>query len=100
MTTILLRGGTVILHGENDTLSTMQADVLIEGTAISKIETSIVAPDGCEVIDCTNKIISPGFVDTHRHMWETALKGLCEDLLCVPYFAQSMSPSPSSGVNM
>lgn len=45
------------------------------------------------MIDCTDKIVSPGLVDTHRHMWETALKGLCEDLTCVSYFAQSKSPA-------
>ncbi len=88
-TNILLRGGTVVLHGDDDRLSSVRADVLVEGNAISKIEPSIAAPEGCDVIDCTDKIISPGFVDTHRHMWETALKGLCEDLTCVSYFAQS-----------
>lgn len=31
---------------------------------------------GTEVIDCTNKIISPGFVDTHRHGWQTVFKTL------------------------
>jgi cytosine/adenosine deaminase-related metal-dependent hydrolase len=25
--------------------------------------------------DCTNKIISPGFIDTHHHGWQTLLKG-------------------------
>ena len=96
----LLKNGTVILHGKDDTLSTVRTDVLIEGTIISKVEPSIVPPAGCEVIDCTDKIISPGFVDTHRHMWETALKGLCEDLLCVSYFAQSKSASPSSALHL
>lgn len=88
--TILLQGGTVIQLDENDKLSSVKADVLIKDDTIVQIESSITPPAGCDIVDCTDKIISPGFVDTHRHMWETALKGLCEDLTCVHYFSQSM----------
>ena len=31
-------------------------------------------PVDTEVIDCTNKIITPGFIDTHRHGWQTVFK--------------------------
>lgn len=91
MSSILLQGGTVIQLGQNDHLATIQSDVLVEGNRITAIGNDISVPSDCEVIDCTNKIISPGFIDTHRHTWETALKGLCEDLTCISYFAQSMS---------
>ena len=79
----------MILHEKDDKLTTTKADVLVKGNIISSIGLSIQPLDGCQVIDCTDKIISPGFVDTHHHMWESALKGLCEDLTCVSYFAQS-----------
>ncbi|KAK2606065.1 hypothetical protein QQS21_003583 [Conoideocrella luteorostrata] len=93
MSTKLLKGGTVILHGENDALSFTKADILVERNTISRIEWSITVPPGCEIIDCRDKIISTGFVDTHHHMWESALKGLCEDLTCVSYFAQMFTAS-------
>ncbi|CAG8243248.1 unnamed protein product [Penicillium olsonii] len=83
----LLRGGTVLIHGEKDRVSSQVADVLIEGDRISKIDASIPVPAGCQVIDCTDKIISPGFVDTHRHVWQSPLKGFFGDTALFPYLA-------------
>ncbi|KAH8703255.1 hypothetical protein BGW36DRAFT_403692 [Talaromyces proteolyticus] len=83
----LLRGGTVLIHGDQDRILPQKADVLIEGDRISKIEASISAPDGCHIIDCSDKIISPGFVDTHHHVWQSPLKGLFGDTALFPYLA-------------
>lgn len=85
---ILLKNGNAILHdGENKPRAT-KCDVLITGSNITKISPSIEAPSSdTEVIDCTNKIISPGFVDTHHHLWQTAVKGVHADHTLLDYFA-------------
>lgn len=83
----LLRGGTVLIHDEQDHISPLLADILIEGDRISKIEVSITAPTGCRIIDCTDNIISPGFVDTHHHVWQSPLKGFFGDTALFPYLA-------------
>lgn len=48
------------------------------------------SPDGLQpdtqIIDCTNKIITPGFVDTHRHGWQTVFKTLGSNTTLVEYF--------------
>lgn len=85
MPSLLLQGGTVLIHGPDDKVTPTKTDVLVEHDRITKIETSIAAPGGCEVIDCTDKIISPGFVDTHHHMWQTPLKGLFGDSTFMSY---------------
>jgi cytosine/adenosine deaminase-related metal-dependent hydrolase len=72
---LLLKNGTALIHGENDKVNAVRTDILISGSKISKIAASISPPPGSEVIDCTDKIISPGFVDTHHHVWQTLLKG-------------------------
>ena len=36
--------------------------------------------DQIEIIDCTNKIIIPGLVNTHAHLAQSLLRGLAEDL--------------------
>jgi cytosine/adenosine deaminase-related metal-dependent hydrolase len=68
--------------------------VLIEGNIIVKIEKDVKSPSGAEVIDCKDKIVSPGFVDTHHHVWQTLLKGRHADQLLLDYFPSGMSPLP------
>lgn len=33
-----------------------------------------------EIVDCTNKIIIPGLINTHAHLAQSLLRGLAEDL--------------------
>ena len=42
-------------------------DLLIKGTKIEEISQSPIDID-CEAIDCSNLVISPGFIDIHSHM--------------------------------
>ena len=68
---ILLRGGCVLSLdpkvGDFDT-----ADVLIEGSRIAAVGPNLTAT--ATTIDASNTIVMPGFVDTHRHMWQGALR--------------------------
>lgn len=56
-----------------------RADVLIDGTKIAAISPDLNA-EGAEVIDASDMIIMPGFVDTHRHLWEGALRNIGTDI--------------------
>ncbi|KAF3917584.1 Imidazolonepropionase [Arthrobotrys entomopaga] len=71
---LLLKNGTVLIHDEKDVVVPQKVDILVVGNKIEKIGESLEASDA-EVLDCSNKIISPGFVDTHHHCWQTQLKG-------------------------
>ncbi|RKK93416.1 hypothetical protein BFJ68_g15562 [Fusarium oxysporum] len=92
--TLLLKSGTVLIHNDEDNVVPTRADVLLEGDRISKIEATISPPPSCEVIDCTNKIVSPGFVDTHHHGWQSPFKGLFGDMDLLPYSAISRMKTP------
>jgi cytosine/adenosine deaminase-related metal-dependent hydrolase len=83
---MLPQGGTILTHDSEDHAKAILADVLIEGDSITKIENGIQAPPGAEVIDYTDKILSPGFIDTHSHLWQTLLKGRHGDDLLLDYF--------------
>jgi cytosine/adenosine deaminase-related metal-dependent hydrolase len=85
MTSLLLKGGTALIHDAHDHVKALKTDILIEGNKIAKIEPEISAPLNVEAIDCTDKIISPGFVDTHHHVWQTQLKGRHADQLLLDY---------------
>ena len=56
-----------------------RADVLIEGTKIAAVRPSLSAADA-EIIDASNMIAMPGFVDSHRHLWEGILRNIGTDV--------------------
>jgi cytosine/adenosine deaminase-related metal-dependent hydrolase len=86
---ILLQGGTILKHDADDQVHALQdTDLLIQGEIIAKIGVNLVAPPGAKVIDCHDKIISPGFVDTHHHVWQTQLKGRHSDDTLLDYTAK------------
>jgi 5-methylthioadenosine/S-adenosylhomocysteine deaminase len=72
----LLRGGRV-LSMDPAIGDFEQADVLIEDDRIAGVEPSIDAD--AEVIDATGRIVIPGFIDSHRHTWETAIRNCAPD---------------------
>jgi cytosine/adenosine deaminase-related metal-dependent hydrolase len=59
--------------------------VLVEGSRIVAVERDLGSVDA-EVIDAAGGVIMPGFVDTHRHTWQTALRGICADWTLMDYF--------------
>lgn len=78
----------MLSHDENDHVSTLlQTDILIEHDLIKAIGKNIEAPQDAEVVDCAGKIISPGFINTHHHLWETQPKGCFADHTLLQYMA-------------
>lgn len=55
------------------------ADLLVEGDTIAAIGPGL-SRDGAVVVDASDTILSPGFVDTHRHAWETQLRRIMPDV--------------------
>lgn len=77
---ILIKNGTVLTLTEPGEQfgRGRQADVLVDSGKISRIGAGIKT-EGCEIIDASNCIVMPGLIDTHRHVWQTALRGICAD---------------------
>ena len=74
---ILIKGGCV-LSLDRAVGDFEAADVLVEGGKISAVRPNISAPNA-EVIDASKSIVMPGFVDTHRHMWQGFLRNVLPD---------------------
>ncbi|MCJ1471555.1 hypothetical protein MMC13_000195 [Lambiella insularis] len=60
-------------------------DVLIEDGIISAVGSNLKYSPDCTVIDVTDAIVSPGFVDTHRHTWQTQLRTIATDYVLSDY---------------
>ena len=74
---ILIRGGAV-MSMDPKVGDFAQADVLIEGKKIVAVGPSLHA-GGATVIDARGRIVMPGFIDTHHHQFETALRSFLAD---------------------
>jgi cytosine/adenosine deaminase-related metal-dependent hydrolase/ribose/xylose/arabinose/galactoside ABC-type transport system permease subunit len=75
----VIRGGTV-LSMDPAVGELAHGDVLIDGDRVVEVGVGIDAGESAEVIDATGMIVIPGFVDTHRHIWEGLLRNIGTDV--------------------
>jgi cytosine/adenosine deaminase-related metal-dependent hydrolase len=84
MTRTLIHGGSIVSldAGVGDL---PKGDILIENGVITRVASQIDADD-VERIDASDTIVLPGFVDTHRHVWQAAVRGVTADWSLMDYF--------------
>lgn len=97
MNRLLIRNGLVI---DTDPAPSVRpgCDVLVENGRIAAVGTNLVVPSvsaaatadvpglaSVEIVDATDRIVLPGFVDTHRHTWQAALRGIAADVSLAEY---------------
>ncbi len=82
---MLLRGGHVLsMDAEVGDLA--RGDVLIEDDTIAAVGPDLDAD--AEVVDVSGKIVIPGFIDSHRHTWEAAIRGCAPNATLDDYFVE------------
>lgn len=90
---ILIRGGCVITAdpyiGDFE-----EADVLVENSSIAEVRPEIDIEDDVDIVDASGMIVMPGFVDTHRHMWQGALRNILPDGLLEDYVESILGARP------
>jgi 5-methylthioadenosine/S-adenosylhomocysteine deaminase len=88
--TLLLRNGIVLTMdpaiGDLD-----RGDVLVKDGAIVQVGRDLNVE--AEIIDCSGKVVLPGFVNSHQHLFQTALRSYWADALEIDYFTQSRTGS-------
>jgi 5-methylthioadenosine/S-adenosylhomocysteine deaminase len=82
---LLIRGAFVISM-DPDVGDVLPGDILVGDDKIAAIDRALDVEDA-EVVDATQTIAIPGFVDTHRHTWETVIRGVAPDVTLAEYFA-------------
>ncbi|MGW9479854.1 amidohydrolase family protein [Saccharomonospora azurea] len=75
---ILFTGATIVTM--DPALGVLHdADLLVDGDTITAIGPNI-DPGDAVVVDASGSVLSPGFVDTHRHAWEAQLRRIMPDV--------------------
>ena len=82
---VVFRNATVLTMDDARTVLN-NADVLVSGERIAAVGTNLEVPAGTAVIDAAGGIVMPGMADTHRHMWQTAMRGYGADWTLTQYF--------------
>jgi cytosine/adenosine deaminase-related metal-dependent hydrolase len=81
----LLRGGWVVPMTPGS--RAFRGNVLVVGEQIAAVG-DLEGDVDAEVVDCRDRIVLPGLVDTHRHLWQSALRGIAADWTLGQYFAR------------
>lgn len=82
--TIILRGGSIV--SMDPAVGDLVGDILLVGDKIAKIGPQLDAA-GTEVIDVSGQIVLPGFIDSHRHLYQSVLRGLGINWSLIQYCA-------------
>jgi 5-methylthioadenosine/S-adenosylhomocysteine deaminase len=82
---VVLRHGIVLTMDDERTVLE-DTDVLVVGEQVEAVGRGIEVPEGTVEIDATDGVVMPGMVDTHRHMWQTAMRGYGADWTLTQYF--------------
>jgi 5-methylthioadenosine/S-adenosylhomocysteine deaminase len=77
--------GAIVLTQDPALGELPNADILVEDGRIAAVGPNLSA-DGAKVIDATGDIVIPGFIDTHRHTWETSIRTCAPDYPLIAYF--------------
>src|SRR5881227_1751903 len=89
MSSILIKGGTIVTMDENDYI--VRGDVLIRdgrfaeiGGEIDDTVTEVIEAHGCAVL--------PGFIQTHIHLCQTLFRGAADDLALIDWLKKRVWP--------
>ncbi len=71
----ILRNATSVMSMDPKLGDIASGDVHVKDGEIIAVGQGLKA-DGAEIIDATNSLVLPGFIDTHWHLWNSLFRGL------------------------
>jgi 5-methylthioadenosine/S-adenosylhomocysteine deaminase len=95
---VLLTGATVVtINPRRDVLA--DAAIHVVGDRIAAVGPTAevrAAARGDDELDCRDRIVIPGLVNTHTHLFQTLLKGLGDDMVLKDWFTCMTGPSAAA----
>jgi 5-methylthioadenosine/S-adenosylhomocysteine deaminase len=84
----LIKGG-VVLSVDPEIGDLLRGDVLVEEGRIAAVAPDLDGVDA-ELIDARGMIVMPGLIDTHRHLWQGALRQIAADWTLGEYLGRML----------
>ena len=95
MTDLLIKGGQVIDPSQN---LGGKLDISVKDGAISQLAPHIDSAEASQVIDASDKVVTPGLIDLHCHVYEAVIStGLNPDLVGVRSGVTTLLDAGSAG---
>ncbi|MFJ9554305.1 amidohydrolase family protein [Nocardiopsis sp. NPDC101807] len=93
----VLRGAALVLTmdpdmGEGPLGALAHADVLMEDGVITAVGPDLRRGPGTEAVDARGRIVLPGFVDAHTHLWQSAIRGHGAELGFYDWYGTCVGP--------
>jgi 5-methylthioadenosine/S-adenosylhomocysteine deaminase len=86
----LLRGGRIVSMDPG--VGDLVGDILIEDGRIAAVGPGLeIAEGSAEIVDASRHIVIPGFIDSHRHLYQSLLRGMATDWSLSQYFTTMFS---------
>ncbi|MFC4450955.1 amidohydrolase family protein [Halorussus aquaticus] len=85
---VLIKNGTIV-PVDPDVGVRRNADLLVEDGQIEEIDRHVEAPTA-EVIDASDSIVLPGFVNAHLHTWEAGVRGIAGNWSFLEYLEKML----------
>lgn len=100
----LIRGAALILTmdptvGTGELGVIENADILLDGDKIAKVGKNL-QESGTQVVDATGKIVMPGFVDVHNHLWQSLIRGCGTDKNLIDWLDACVFPLFNSNITI
>jgi cytosine/adenosine deaminase-related metal-dependent hydrolase len=89
MPSYLIQNGRVLVFNDKKEASYPKIDLLVEENRISRLGPNLTfdKPNSVEVVDASGFIVTPGFVDPHRHVFQSQLRSTVSNHTLLDYCA-------------
>src|SRR5580700_4664719 len=77
---LLIRNATILAMDGAHGSAPFTGDILVRGDRIAAVGHNVPVPEGAQVIDGTDKLVTPGLINGHLHSWEAIFKGRYDNM--------------------
>lgn len=97
MGSIYLKNATVVSMNKHEEVFNNGGVLVKDDTIVQvgKVDTSLI-PKGCEIVDCSGKIVMPGLINSHVHTSQQLGRGLGDDVNLLTWLHERTFPYESS----